>query len=91
VLQNAKGFALLEDEDVSFNIGKLKTKAYTQNIHKAGRLKRPKAESIQKTLEIKSYYEKHPEQYIDDICKEFGFSKTTYYRTIKWLKQRENR
>jgi len=90
VLKNEKGYALLDNEDVVFDLKQLNNQVFTHNTEKKGRPKKPKTESIQKTMEIKKYFEEHPQEYIDDICKEFGFSKTTYYRTLKWLQYRGN-
>ncbi len=89
-LRNQFGFTLLEDEDVLFDLNELKDKLNNPNKLKSGRLRKPKAESIQKTLEIQRYFKNHPGMGIDTICREFGFSKTTYYRVLKWLAVRES-
>ncbi|TSE07982.1 hypothetical protein [Aquimarina algiphila] len=89
VISTKKGMEFLENEDVLFNLRELKSRIYFKNKVKSGRRNRPSEDSIQKTLEIKKYIEiTNPEINIDKICHKFGFSKTTYYRVIKWLEVR---
>ncbi|WP_282088262.1 hypothetical protein [Aquimarina algiphila] len=89
VISTKKGMEFLENEDVLFNLRELKSSVYYKKKVKSGRRNRPSEDSIQKTLEIKKYIEiKNPEINIDKICHKFGFSKTTYYRVIKWLEVR---
>ncbi|TSE06980.1 hypothetical protein [Aquimarina algiphila] len=89
VISTKKGMEFLENEDVLFNLRELKNSVYYKKKVKSGRRNRPSEESIQKTLEIKKYIEiTNPEMNIDKICHEFGFSKTSYYRVIKWLEVR---
>ncbi len=85
VLKTKKGIELLENEDILFNIKGLKNRRYHTKKVKSGRPARPKNESIQKTIEIKNYLKTNPGIRMDDVCKKFGFSKTTYYRSYRWL------
>ncbi len=85
VLRSKKGMELLQDEDVVFNLKDLQTKPYHTDKEKSGRPKRPRSESIQKAIEVKRHIENNPVLNIGEICQEFGFSKTTYYRVMKWL------
>ncbi len=87
ILKTKKGMELLENEDILFNIKGLKNRRYHTKKVKSGR---PKNESIQKTLEIKNYIKTNPELRMDDVCQKFGFSKTTYYRALRWLEYRNN-
>ncbi len=91
VLKTKKGMELLNNEDVVFNLKDLKTKTYhDKKKERVGRPSKPKDESIQKALEIKRYIDDRPDfdMTMDEVCQEFGFSKTTYYRVIKWLETR---
>ncbi len=86
VIRTKKGLEFLENEDVIFNLKDLKSSVHYKKKVKTGRRSRPSEESIQKTLEIKKHIEiMAPKMTMNQICKEFGFSKTTYYRVIKWL------
>ncbi len=89
VLQNKKGMELLQDEDVVFDLKNLQTKPYHNNKEKQGRPSKPKSESIQKAIEIKKHLESNTVLNMDETCREFGFSKTTYYRVMKWLAVRK--
>ncbi len=88
VLKTKKGMELLENEDILFNLKDLKRSAYHKKKVKSGRPSKPKDESIQKTIEIKRYLEANPDTTMDDVCHAFGFSKTTFYRTNRWLEAR---
>ncbi|GAA4276997.1 hypothetical protein [Aquimarina mytili] len=90
ILKTKKGMELLENEDILFNVKGLKNRKYHTKKVRSGRHSRPKNESIQKTLEIKNYIKTNPGLRMDDVCQKFGFSKTTYYRAIKWLEHRDN-
>ncbi len=90
ILKTKLGMKLLEEEDVVFDFKEVLTKEYYGNKVKNGRLSRPKSESIQKTIEIKKYIEANQNITMDTVCQEFGFSKTTYYRVLKWLEHRNN-
>ncbi|WP_103069242.1 hypothetical protein [Aquimarina sediminis] len=89
-IRTKKGMEILDNEDVIFNMNELKNGIYYKKKVKSGRANRPSEKSIQKTLEIKKYIEiTKPDMTMDKICHEFGFSKTTYYRAIKWLSVRD--
>ncbi len=92
VLQTEKGMESLESDDAIFKLNALKNKKrpYHKRQHKTGRHDRPKNESIQKTIEIRKYLKVNPNENRDRVCNEFGLSKSTYYRTIKWLEDRRN-
>ncbi len=90
VLQTERGMESLESDDAIFKLNALKKRPYHKRQHKTGRHDRPKNESIQKTIEIRKYLKVNPSENRDRICNEFGLSKSTYYRTIKWLEERKN-
>ncbi|MEW7280976.1 hypothetical protein ABW636_20475 [Aquimarina sp. 2201CG1-2-11] len=87
VLKTGKGMEKLESSDTIFDMERLKEHTYRQNRLASGRRLGPKETSIQKALEIKHYIKTNPSTYetMDDVCRIFGFSKTTYYRVEKWL------
>ena len=86
VLQTRKGMEYIENDHIVFDLDELKKSSYIRNINKpVGRHKRPKDQSIIKSIKISAYINKHPKVNRDFICKEFGFNKTTYYRTLKWM------
>jgi hypothetical protein len=90
VLQTERGMESLESGDAIFELNNLKKRPYHKRQHKSGRHDRPKNESIQKTIEIRKYLKVNPSENRDRVCNEFGLSKSTYYRTIKWLEDRKN-
>ncbi|WP_024773067.1 hypothetical protein [Aquimarina macrocephali] len=90
VLQTERGMESLESDDAIFELNVLKKRPYHQREHKTGRHDRPKNESIQKTIEIRKYLNVNPKENRDRVCNEFGLSKTTYYRVLKWLEDRKN-
>ncbi len=90
VLKTKKGMELLEGEDVVFDLKGLQRSAYRKKKDKTGRPGKPKDESIQKTFEIKKYAQENPNITMDEVCKNFGFSKTSYYRVLQWLAHRNN-
>lgn len=90
VLQTKRGMEKLESEDVIFNLKSLKEHPYHKKQTKKGRHDRPKNESIQKTIVIRNYLKVNPNENRDIVCNKFGLSKSTYYRTLKWLENRKN-
>jgi hypothetical protein len=90
VLQTKKGMEKLEPDDAIFNLNALKKDPYRKIQSRTGRHDRPKNESIQKAIEIRNYLKVNPDENRDRVCHEFGLSKTTYYRTIKWLEERRS-
>ncbi len=91
VLQTERGFEKLEYDDVVFKLNTLKNKSYHKSRkHKQGRPSGPSQESLQKTMEVNRYIKVNPTVNRTQICKDFGFSKTTYYRALKWLEHRRN-
>jgi hypothetical protein len=90
VLQTERGMESLESDDAIFELNALKKRPYHKRQHNAGRHDRPKNESIQKTIEIRKYLKVNPKENRDRVCNEFGLSKTTYYRVVKWLEDRKN-
>ncbi len=90
VLQTKRGMEKLESEDAIFNLKSLKGHTYHKKQTRNGRHSHPKNESIQKTIVIRNYLKVNPNKNRDIVCNEFGLSKTTYYRTLKWLENRKN-
>ncbi|WP_103072670.1 hypothetical protein [Aquimarina sediminis] len=90
VLQTEKGMIKLESGDAIFELDALGKRSFYKSQNRTGRHDRPKSESIQKTIEIRNYLKVNPEENRERVCNEFGLSKTTYYRTIKWLEDRKN-
>ncbi len=89
-LKTENGFEKLDHEDVVFKLDALKNNPYQTKRNKKGRPNRPNKESVQKAIEVNRYLKANPNVNREHICKEFGFSKTTYYRTLKWLEYRRN-
>ncbi|WP_160111981.1 hypothetical protein [Aquimarina sp. AU58] len=90
VLQTKRGMEKLEADDAIFDLNRLKRRSYHKRKSKSGRHDRPKDESVQKAIEIREYLRVNPDENRDRVCHEFGLSKTTYYRTLKWLEHRRN-
>ncbi|WP_025741300.1 hypothetical protein [Aquimarina pacifica] len=84
VLKTPYEMRLLENYDAIFDFDKLKKEKAKKKAPK-GRRAIPKMESIQKTMLVRKYIEKNPNVNRERTCAEFGISKVTYYRTIKFL------
>ncbi len=90
VLKTELGMQVLESDDAVFDLEILQNQLYHQKSVTTGSHNRPRNESIQKTIEIRNYLKQHPNENREVVCREFGFSKTTYYRVLKWLEARKN-
>jgi hypothetical protein len=88
VLQTKRGMEKLEPDDAIFDLNRLKRQPYHKRKSKSGRHDRPKNESVQKAIEIREYLKVNPDQNRARVFNEFGLSKSTYYRTLKWLEHR---
>ncbi len=88
VLKTPRGMEVLENDDAIFELSHLKKYPYHKRRSKTGRHDRPKNESVQKAIEIREYLKVNPDENRDRVCNEFGLSKTTYYRVIRWLADR---
>ena len=85
VLETERGMEKLEIHDALFKLDSLRKKPYRTTNVKIGKPNRPRDQSIQKAIQIQKYIKEHPNVNREYICKKFGSSKGTYYRTIKWL------
>ncbi|WP_062062738.1 hypothetical protein [Aquimarina longa] len=85
VLKTKFGMETLTQNDIVFKLKDLQKEKYRKKVKTKGRQKRPMDESIEKTIQVKKYLEKHTLKNIAGICNEFGFSKTTFYRVSKWI------
>ncbi len=76
----------LDNDEIILDLKDLKKIMLDEKQHDKGRPKGPGDRALRKTIEIDKYLESNPKKDMDNICKEFGISKSTYYRTKWWLK-----
>ncbi|WP_438710956.1 hypothetical protein ACSTS3_20600 [Aquimarina muelleri] len=86
VIKTEYGMRSLNHEEIVLNLKNLKKLVQNENLQDKGRPKGPGNRALQRTIEIDKYLESNPKKDMDNICKEFGISKSTYYRTKWWLK-----
>ncbi|MBP2834210.1 hypothetical protein J8281_18580 [Aquimarina sp. U1-2] len=88
VLKTPKGMMILKNDDVIFDLEHIENFTVNRSDTSKGRPNKPTDRSIQKTLEINEFIRTNSNKNIAAICKNFGISKATYYRVIKWLEVR---
>lgn len=86
VIKTKEGMRSLDHEEVILDLKNLKKIMQDEKLHGKGRPKGPGQRAFQKTIEVDKYLEDNPKKDMEDICKKFGISKSTYYRTKLWLK-----
>ncbi|WP_281989698.1 hypothetical protein [Aquimarina aggregata] len=90
ILRTKDGMELLAHEDIMFKLDALNKNGFLEKRRKANKVHRPSTFSLQKTIEVNTYFENNPRINVDDVFRKFKISKTTYYRVNKWISIRDN-